>query len=199
MRALYVNEKMAKNSGRRDLTQDFVQLYMSLDATSGTRLPSRFPLPLQEDVGSLSLHSKAYQHLMWRVQHASTFYETSSKTLQSITNVVSHRFETMILHGNVYPESEMVHCVFRVDWDPSDFVADQYDEEERENAIARAITLSGTAISPKAFLCHDYLRLNWDSPGKELITLLQKLSSESSALVPVCKFSETCLGFKVAG
>lgn len=66
------------------------------------------------------------------------------------------------------------HCmVFELDWDPQAFVWDQKIDEECGNAVAMAITITGSANDAQALSCSQYLAQTWPGAGPEVLELIK--------------------------
>lgn len=73
-------------------------------------------------------------------------------------------------------------------WDLIDFIKEQYYDENLQDAIARAITLTGTATEAQATLAAQYIKDIWPYSGEHTLQLVQYLVSEKSRCSPLCKF-----------
>jgi len=66
------------------------------------------------------------------------------------------------------------HCmVFELDWDPQVFVWDQKINDEGGNAVAMAITITGSANDAQALSCSQYLAQTWPGTGPEVLELIK--------------------------
>ncbi len=64
---------------------------------------------------------------------------------------------------------------FYIDWNPFAFLDEQEYDEPDAQAIANAITLTGSCKDAQALSCREYLTQTWPSTGPCIIQLIQKL------------------------
>ncbi|KAK3394972.1 hypothetical protein B0H63DRAFT_387983, partial [Podospora didyma] len=70
---------------------------------------------------------------------------------------------------------ELYRVTAEMDWDPRSFVAKQEYEENRGDAIARAVTLTGSTQDCQAMTTRQYLSQTWSSSGSQTMQLLQRV------------------------
>lgn len=68
---------------------------------------------------------------------------------------------------------------FEVDWDISAFLED-YRKVSPNRALGRALTLTGSLVDAQAASVSEYMCQTWDSHGKGLLGLMEKLSNNAS-------------------
>ncbi|KAI7977140.1 hypothetical protein EIK77_005345 [Talaromyces pinophilus] len=73
--------------------------------------------------------------------------------------------------------AEIFNVGFMVDWDPVAFLREEEYTEKPEDAIERAITLTGSTVSAQALTCGGYLRQTWPSTGEQILYLIKSLVS----------------------
>lgn len=76
--------------------------------------------------------------------------------------------------------AETFNVSFMVDWDSIGFLREEEYTEKPEDAIERAITLTGSAVSAQALTCGGYLRQTWPSTGEQILDLIKSLVSGQS-------------------
>jgi hypothetical protein len=64
---------------------------------------------------------------------------------------------------------------FIMPWDPIGFCRDQEYREEPPDALARAITLTGSTSVAQALTTSQYLRQTWPSSGQDMLELIQEV------------------------
>lgn len=68
-----------------------------------------------------------------------------------------------------------------VDWQPLAFLSEQDYEDQGAEAIAKAITLTGSWQDAQAFSCRDYLTQTWSLTGRQIMRLIQDLLRDCNA------------------
>lgn len=69
------------------------------------------------------------------------------------------------------PEAQTV--IYTVDWDISAFFEYQKYEVPKAQALAGAITITGSSVDAQALSCQDYLTQTWPSTGLRMLKILQ--------------------------
>lgn len=67
-----------------------------------------------------------------------------------------------------------------VSWDPVAFLREEEYIEKPEDAIERAITLTGSTVSAQALTCGGYLRQTWPSTRDQILDLIKSLVAGKS-------------------
>ncbi|OKL58696.1 hypothetical protein UA08_06282 [Talaromyces atroroseus] len=67
------------------------------------------------------------------------------------------------------------HMTFRIEWDPKAFILNQKYSEKPEDAIERAIVVTGTITDAQALTCRQYLCQTWPSSGLEILQLVKDI------------------------
>ncbi|RYP58420.1 hypothetical protein DL769_008959 [Monosporascus sp. CRB-8-3] len=71
--------------------------------------------------------------------------------------------------------AEAYKMTFVVEWNPLAFVIDQGYEEEPDEAIGIAVTLTGSATDAQALTSAQYLRQTWPTVGEHIIRLVREV------------------------
>ncbi|KAL6798478.1 hypothetical protein J3E68DRAFT_449393 [Trichoderma sp. SZMC 28012] len=69
--------------------------------------------------------------------------------------------------------SESFQMTFLINWDPAHFLQEQQYEESLDEAIERAITLTGSAKNAQALTTLQYLRQTWPTTGEHVLQLVK--------------------------
>ncbi|KAF3404922.1 hypothetical protein DPV78_003397 [Talaromyces pinophilus] len=77
---------------------------------------------------------------------------------------------------------------FVVRWNPLAFVNEREYKEEQDEAIGRAITLTGSAGDAQALTCAQYLSQTWPSSGSHIIQLIKDVVRAGPDNQRTCKF-----------
>jgi len=71
------------------------------------------------------------------------------------------------------PFAEAYKITFGIEWDPLAFVKEQEYREEPDEAVERAITLTGSAKDAQALTSAQYLCQTWPSAGEHTMRLVK--------------------------
>jgi hypothetical protein len=83
--------------------------------------------------------------------------------------------------------SETYKVTFEVEWDPLEFVKEQLYEEEPDEAIEIAITLTGSINDAQALTCTQYLHQTWPSSGYHIMKLVKDVVRAGLGIRNTCK------------
>lgn len=75
---------------------------------------------------------------------------------------------------------KVVNLTFHISWDPIKFVEDQQYQEKPEDAIYRAVTLTGTVRNAQALTSAQYLLQTWPTTGQKILELIQGIVAGGS-------------------
>ena len=125
----------------------------------------------------------AWQWLISRI----TQQITSSSPEPSIMDVIKENVQTTLSQSNSIDSQHYSHDVtFKVEWDPIAFIIEQGYEQSPQEAIAKAITLTGTATEARAVESAQYIEEIWPFSGESVMRLVQGVVSGRLDL-PSCK------------
>lgn len=79
---------------------------------------------------------------------------------------------------------------FLVGWNPMDFLQDQEYEESPEQALERAITITGTGRNAQALTTAQYLRQTWPMVGEDVLEVVKHVVKGGSSDVQSGKFAD---------
>jgi hypothetical protein len=82
---------------------------------------------------------------------------------------------------------EAYKVVYKIEWDLLAFVKEQEYTEEPDEAVEKAITLTGSANDAQALTCAQYLRQTWPSAGEHIIRLLKNVARSETGHRHACK------------
>ena len=71
--------------------------------------------------------------------------------------------------------SQGCRVIFSIEWDPVAFLDEQAFDEPDDQAIANAITITGSCKNAQALSCREYLVQTWPLIGSSVIQLIQEL------------------------
>jgi hypothetical protein len=84
--------------------------------------------------------------------------------------------------------SDVYKITYEVNWDPFAFFNEQAYEDEPDEAVGRAVTITGSAVDAQALSCEHYLRQTWPSAGKDTISLVRDVICSGRGYQHTCKF-----------
>jgi hypothetical protein len=84
--------------------------------------------------------------------------------------------------------TEAHKVTFVIEWDPLAFVKEQEYREEPDEAIEKAITLTGSAKDAQALTCAQYLCQTWPSTGEHTTRLVKDVLRSGPGHRHKCKF-----------
>lgn len=142
------------------------------------------------DFQKIILETRAYDWLISRITLKLTFFSPEPSIMDAIaqhvqTGILSSSEPRLAIRGS---QSFIHEVTFEMDWDLIAFIKEQCYDENPQDAIARAITLTGTATEAQATLAAQYIKEIWPYSGEHTMKLVQYLVSEKSRSSPLCKF-----------
>lgn len=78
--------------------------------------------------------------------------------------------------------------VFQLDWDPLEFVKEQQYIESPDEALANAITLTGSCDDAQALTSLGYLSQTWPTTGESAMHVLCDAVRNGHGSLASCKF-----------
>lgn len=84
---------------------------------------------------------------------------------------------------------DVCKIIFVIDWDPLAFVDEQAYKEEPNEAVAEAITLTGSAKNAQALTCSQYLCQTWPLAGVHTIRLVKDVVRSGPGRRHTCMFA----------
>ena len=79
-------------------------------------------------------------------------------------------------------------ATFELDWDPLSFVKEQQYTESPDEALERAITLTGSANDAQAVTAGEYLSQTWPATGKNVMRLVIDVIRNTADHHAGCKY-----------
>jgi hypothetical protein len=142
------------------------------------------------DFKEIILGTTAYEWFISRITRTVTLFSPESSIMDAIAQQVQTTISSHPPSRAVSKKSRLLsHCVtFEVDWDPITFIKEQCYDEDPQDAIARAITLTGTATEAQAALPAQYIGETWPFFGEFTMRLVQYVVSGKPGSSPICEF-----------
>jgi hypothetical protein len=125
---------------------------------------------------SLIRGSPAYSWFLDNIRRECTLLAPEPNIIGEIRNAILNALPSSPKISRRKP-AEIFNVGFMVDWDPVAFLREEEYTEKPEDAIERAITLTGSTVSAQALTCGGYLRQTWPSTGEQILYLIKSLVS----------------------
>ena len=72
-----------------------------------------------------------------------------------------------------YDQPTIYQVVFRLNWDPASFIAEQEYDISKEGFLGKIITITGSGQDAQAVTCLQYLQQTWHSYGADILELVE--------------------------
>ncbi|XRM40008.1 hypothetical protein ABZX51_003332 [Aspergillus tubingensis] len=72
-----------------------------------------------------------------------------------------------------YDQPTIYQVVFRLNWDPASFIAEQEYDLSKEGFLGKIITITGSGQDAQAVTCLQYLQQTWHSYGADILQLVE--------------------------
>ncbi|KAM6487348.1 hypothetical protein HDV62DRAFT_151252 [Trichoderma sp. SZMC 28011] len=116
--------------------------------------------------------SPAYSWLLGNLRRESVMEPKCSDSMKDINQKIVS-FLPHIRHISKSRSSESFQMTFLINWDPANFLEEQQYEESLDEAIERAVTLTGSAKNAQALTTLQYLRQTWPTTGEHVLKLVK--------------------------
>ncbi|KAI1409805.1 hypothetical protein F5Y13DRAFT_203200 [Hypoxylon sp. FL1857] len=129
-------------------------------------------IPPLEEYRNFILRDPGYTWLLNRLRVEMNLSRANSDTLHTVRETISAAIPRTN-HISRKRSSESVRVTYIVDWDVAAFLQGQDYDMPNAEAIAHAITLTGSHTDAQALSCCEYMRQMWPSTGTKTLNLLQ--------------------------
>jgi hypothetical protein len=85
--------------------------------------------------------------------------------------------------------SQEYKAIFELDWDPLNFVKEQQYTESADEALERAITLTGSADDAQALTTSEYLSQTWPATGNHVMRLVTDVIRNTTDHHAACEYT----------
>lgn len=143
------------------------------------------PNDLEDDIGmtlaqyrDTITNSPAYEWLFSKIHSDLYMMPTEPNIMQDISDQLLRKLSREAPLFRQVSRSRSPHlCAmdFCVKWNPLSFLLEQGYEEPHEQALARAITLTGSGGNVQALTAEQYLKQTFSRTGEEFLALFQDL------------------------
>jgi hypothetical protein len=128
---------------------------------------------------SLIRGAPAYSWFLNNIRRECTLAPPEPNRIGEIRNTILDAFPSSPKISRRKP-AKSFSVSFMINWDPVAFLREEEYTERPEDAIERAITLTGSTVSAQALTCGGYLRQMWPSTGEQILDLVKSLVSGRS-------------------
>ena len=117
----------------------------------------------------------AYEWLLARLRRELFLTPSEPNTMGDIADAIRQEVFSLPSFRNLSRNKSPQVCkmIFEIEWDPLAFVKEQEYQEQPDEAVERAITLTGAAKDAQALTCAQYLHQTWPLAGEHTIQLVK--------------------------
>ncbi|KAJ0425969.1 hypothetical protein BJY00DRAFT_324414 [Aspergillus carlsbadensis] len=120
------------------------------------------------------LAAPAYRWLISDIERQLRLSSSSPSGSETIQREIFQAFP-QVRHLSRSSPPRRSKIMYKMPWDPIAFCKDQEYSEEAPDALAWAITLTGSTSVAQALTSSQYLRQTWPSSGQDILELIQEL------------------------
>lgn len=113
----------------------------------------------------------AYSWLVTSVQREATLTRATPDIMEDIREKILRSWPSFYKVSR-RASSQEYKATFELDWDPLSFVKEQQYAESPDEALERAITLTGSVNNAQAMTTGEYLSQTWPATGKHVMRLV---------------------------
>lgn len=132
------------------------------------------------------VQTPAYSWLVASLQRETTLTRAIPDLMEDIRGEVLGALPSSYKVSRKGPSQEY-KATFELAWDPLSFVKEQQYTESPEEALERAITLTGTANDAQAMTTREYLCQTWPVTGRHIMQLVADVVRNGTDHCVVCK------------
>jgi hypothetical protein len=129
----------------------------------------------------------AYSWLVASLQREATLTRATPNLMENIRGKILGALPSCHKVSRKAPSLEY-KATFELDWDPLSFVKEQQYTENPDEALERAITLTGSANDAQAMTTREYLSQTWPATGKHVMRLVTDVVRNTTDHV-VCEYA----------
>jgi hypothetical protein len=129
------------------------------------------PRPDTNSYRDFVVKTPAYHWLVATLQREVTLKRATPDLMEDISKKILVALPSYRKVSRNAPSQEY-KATFELDWDPLSFVKEQQYTESPDEALERAITLTGSANDAQAVTTGEYLSQTWPATGKHVMRLV---------------------------
>jgi hypothetical protein len=133
------------------------------------------------------LETPAYKWLVASLRSEATLARGNPDLMESIRETIFSALPSSQKISRKEP-SQAYKATFELDWDPLHFVREQQYTESPEEALERAITLTGRSSNAQALTTKVYLCQTWPTTGKQVMRLVNDVVRRPEGHIVNCEY-----------
>lgn len=142
-------------------------------------------IPAPDPYREFIVNSPAYHWLLVTLQREFNLSRADPDIMQHIKGVLIAAFPSQRKISRRLPSSEH-KMILHLEWDPISFIREQQYAERPDEALANAITLTGSSDDAQALTSLNYLSQTWPATGKEVMHVLCDAVRGQSGSIACC-------------
>jgi hypothetical protein len=131
--------------------------------------------------------SPAYSWLVASLQREATLTRATPDLMGDIGDKILSVLPSIHKVSRRAPSMEC-KATFELDWDPLSFVKEQQYVEKADEALKRAITLTGSTNDAQALTTSEYLTQTWPATGKFVMQLVVDVVRNTTGYHATCEY-----------
>lgn len=148
----------------------------SIDSIGATEEEEDSKLPQLQAYRELILNSPSYQWLLSNLRRECMLAMSEANAMDEIRDYILAVLPASPIISRRKPPETFEVCLW-LNWDPVAFCKEQVYTEAPEQAIERAITLTGTGSTAQALTCSQYMRQTWPLTGIQILQFVTAFAS----------------------
>ncbi len=128
----------------------------------------------------------AYSWLLATLQREATLSRATPDLMDNIREIILGALPSYRKVSRKAPSQEY-KATFELDWNPLSFVKEQQYRESPDEALERAITLTGSANDAQALTTMAYLSQTWPATGEYVMRLVKNVARNTIDHHVLCK------------
>lgn len=121
---------------------------------------------------AIIINDTGYEWLLRNLRRDLTLSRADPDIMDSMRQNISHAMPTLGQMSRKMSPRE-VTVVYTLNWEVSAFFRQQKYTVSKAEALAGAITITGTSVDAQALSCQDYLNQTWPYTGLRILKMLQ--------------------------
>ncbi|MCJ1466973.1 hypothetical protein MMC07_005595 [Pseudocyphellaria aurata] len=147
-----------------------------------------YDTPLFSEALTFVTRSNAFQWLLGKIQAAASFTNREGTVMDAISDRILVSLCSLGAKVGGQPLHNHYQLIFKIEWDPLDFLREQYSNIGKDYELGKVITLNGSAVDAQAVTCAQYMHQMWPSTGDETMQGLEALISRQQSRASKCVY-----------
>lgn len=145
------------------------------------------PEPNDRPYLDFMMNTPAYSWLVANLQKEGNLTRASPNLMEDIRNTILAALPSAYKVSRKAPSQEY-KARFELDWDPLSFVREQQYTESVDEALERAITLTGSTNDAQALTTGEYLSQTWPTTGTHVMRLVRDVVRNTTYHHAACEY-----------